>query len=313
MRDAVGCVCPPPLIPRPPRSRVLPTLTPSAECFCVHVCVHMCARVCCPCADVRILSEESTLSLTYFGNITQSTGEDWNDCKLVRRCQTGAGSGEWQPPFRGRVYDWLHAFLLLVVHGPTRTVTFCVVVCSFPSSCVLSFPSSCVLSFPSSCVLSFPSSCVYSWVFRVLVGTAVSFPTASCPRPPPPGQVLSTADPAVGGVPPPLTPKVASLGHAPRRAPTYHGRGGAPGGSLQRVQEAVAMRAEMLTQNAMMFDAPAASVAMSSLGSRFGGGGGGARWEDGARARVCGLVGRAWGRLRELRARGRLCAPRVAR
>ena len=37
-------------------------------------------------ADIRINSQDNSLSLTYFGVITQTTDEDWNDVRVVRSC-----------------------------------------------------------------------------------------------------------------------------------------------------------------------------------------------------------------------------------
>ena len=38
---------------------------------------------CCDCADARISSADSSLELTYYGLITQNTGEDWNEAMLA--------------------------------------------------------------------------------------------------------------------------------------------------------------------------------------------------------------------------------------
>ena len=67
-------------------------------------------------------------------------------------------------------------------------------------------------------------------------------------------QVLSTASPAVGGVPPTLTTKYVSLGHPWNAYGGY--RGGDKFRSLSSSSSAPAP-AYLMTQNAMMFDAPA--------------------------------------------------------
>ncbi len=41
--------------------------------------------VCDLCADIRILSDEKEIKVTYNGMVTQNSGEDWTNCRMVRR------------------------------------------------------------------------------------------------------------------------------------------------------------------------------------------------------------------------------------
>lgn len=75
-----------------------PSYGPCLPSTCVHLACFVYPSVCPLSSDIRISSAESSLELTYYGLITQSSGEDWNEALLV--CATPSHDYPSVLPFR---------------------------------------------------------------------------------------------------------------------------------------------------------------------------------------------------------------------